>query len=337
MFCSLHPLLENLDLLSAHIDKQRQDSNNVKTILQLLNATGGHPKIIRDLLPWLLKVDKETMTLGNAAEFMSNKIIMCKEFSEPLQRLLYIGGCVSSDDIGTICGSSGMLSRPDSIQSIYLAVVPPLVLYILGLKNVKTFENIDLNYLVPFRISSGDKFEKFIACWFALQFRLQRPLRSLFDNYDQRTSFLFCAQLFELSKRTCLFEFRNFAVFLSSLPNIQSTSVRINLSTTGNISNLFGLSVLSEGYRVWVIENHSNPGFDIMISYSTLSEVTKKVLLVQCKTKLVTTTEDAGDGQTVDSKSFSHSLVNCSEFVRSLEGQGWEVSFEGIYSCKVTR
>ena len=74
-----------------------------------------------------------------------------------------------------------------------------------------------------------------------------------------------------------------------------------------------------------------------MISYSTLSEVTKKVLLVQCKTKLVATTEDAGDGQTVDSKIFSHSLLKCSDFVRSLEGQGWEVSFVGIYSGNVTQ
>ena len=62
--------------------------------------------------------------------------------------------------------------------------------------------------------------------------------------------------------------------------------------------------------RVWVIENHSNhPGFDIMIRYSTLSD---KVLPVQCKTKLVTTTEDAGDGRKLIPRAFSLSLVNCS-------------------------
>ena len=186
-------------------------------------------------------------------------------------------------------------------------------------------------------MSSGDKFEKFIACWFAFQFQLGRSPRNIFNNYDSASSFLLCTDLFNISKETRLFEFRNRAIFFNSLPNIESTSIDLNLSTSGNISNLFGLAVPSEGYRVWVIEDPSNPGFDLMISFSTPGNVIKKVLLVQCKTKLVTTSDDGGEGQSVNSKTFSDALVNCSPFVKVLESNEWEVSFLGLYSCNTTR
>ena len=62
----------------------------------------------------------------------------------------------------------------------------------------------------------------------------------------------------------------------------------------------------------------------------------KKVLLVQCKTKLLTTSEDGGEGQRVKSGTFTDALKNCSKFVELLESDGWEVSFLGIYSCKTS-
>ena len=46
------------------------------------------------------------------------------------------------------------------------------------------------------------------------------------------------------------------------------------------------------------------------------------MLLVQCKTKRVTTSDDEGEGegQSVSPKTVSDSLVNCSEFVGVLGG-----------------
>ncbi len=108
----------------------------------------------------------------------------------------------------------------------------------------------------------------------------------------------------------------------------------LNLKTTGTVSNYFGLETPSEGYRVFVIENSRNPGFDFMINYSTINEVYKKVLLVHCKTKLVTTSENGGQGQNISTQSFEDSLVLSNEFATSLKG--WEVSFLCVYSCKTS-
>ena len=259
------------------------------------------------------------------------------DFSEQLRRLIFTGGIIPSSNISTICGSSGMLSRPSNYNSKYSVVVPPLVLYSLALSSSKYIGRQNAAYLVPFRMSSGYKFENFIACWFALQFQLGRSPRSVFNVYDNRSAFLLCTELFNLSKETRLFEFRNRTIFFNSLPNIESTYIDLNLSTSGNISNLFGFATPSEGYRVWVIEDPSDPGFDLMISFSTPGNVIKKVLLVQCKTKVVTTSDDGGEGQSVNSKTFSDALVNCSPFVKVLESNEWEVSFLGLYSCNTTR
>ena len=189
-----------------------------------------------------------------------------------------------------------MLSRPSNYNSNYSAILPPLVLYSLAVESRGKIREEDVAYLVPFRISSGDMFEKFVACWFAFQFQLGKPLRGIFNNYDGESSLLLCTDLFNLSEETRLFEFRDKTAFLSSLPNIETDSIDLNLCTTGTIENLFGLATPLEGYRVWIIEKQSNPGFDLMISYSSPEIVMKKVLLVQCKTKLVTTSEDGGEG-----------------------------------------
>jgi hypothetical protein len=230
-----------------------------------------------------------------------------------------------------------MLSRPSDYNSNYSAVLPPLVLYSLALDSRGNIEEENVAYLVPFRISSGDMFEKFIACWFAFQFQLGKPLRGIFTSYDGESSFLLCTDLFNLSEETRLFEFRNRVTFLHSLPNIESYSILLDLKTTGTIENLFGLATPLEGYRVMVIEKQNNPGFDLMISYSSPENVMKKVLLVQCKTKLVTTSDDGGKGQYVNSETFSKALVNCSKFVEVLESNGWEVSFLGLYSCRTSK
>ena len=109
------------------------------------------------------------------------------------------------------------------------------------------------------------------------------------------------------------------------------------MKTTGNYSIFFGLETPSEGYRIFVIENISNPGFDFLINFSNHDTVEKKVLLVQCKTKLVTTTEEKGLGQNIDMSSFCDSLVKSNDFASMMEKRGWEVSFLGIYSFKTSK
>ena len=336
-FIRLPPLLENLDHLSKLLAKKRNDESIELSIWQLLLSTGGHPKLIKQLIPWLLTVPKEEMVFANAASYKELNTSSINGFSEQLQRLIFTGGIIPSSEISTICGSSGMLSRPSNYNSIYSVVVPPLVLYSLALSSSKYIGRQNAAYLVPFRMSTGYKFENFIACWFALQFQLGRSPRNIFNNYDNVSAFLLCTELFNLSKETRLFEFRNKTIFFNSLPNIESTSIELNLSTVGTINNLFGLATPSEGYRVWVIEDPSNPGFDLMISYSTPLDVIKKVLLVQCKTIVVNTLDDKGKGQSVSSKTFSDALVNCSEFVKVLESNKWEVSFLGLYSCNTSQ
>jgi hypothetical protein len=127
-------------------------------------------------------------------------------------------------------------------------------------------------YLVPFRMSSGDKFEKFIACWFAFQFQLGRSLRNIFNNYDSASLFCFVL-IYSIYRRRRDFlnlETKQYFSILYRISNL--LLLTLNLSTAGNIENLFGLATPSEGYRVWVIEKQSNPGFDLMISYSTPEE-----------------------------------------------------------------
>jgi hypothetical protein len=337
-FVRLSPLFESLDLLSKLISNKRGDENTQIAIWQLLLSTGGHPKLIKQLIPWLLTVPIQDMVFANAASYNGLKILYLQSFSEPLQRLIFTGGIIPLSAISSICGSSGILSRPSDVHSDYSVVVPPLALYALASRTLTLKGHDYAADLVPFRMSSGDKFEKFIACWFAFQFELGRSPRSIFNTYDKVSSFLLCSKLVNnFSKQSRLFEFCNKDLFRESLPDFESISISLNLSTFGDIKNLFGLKTPSEGYRVWVVEKQNNPGFDLMISYSTPKEVIKKVLLVQCKTMLVTTSDDGGKGQYVSSSTFTDSLVNCSEFVKVLESDHWEVSFLGIYSCNTSQ
>ena len=269
------PFLDNLDHLSKLLAKKRNDESTELSIWQLLLSTGGHPKLIMQLIPWLLTVPKNEMSFVEAARFEGLNTSKIQGFSEHLRRLIFTSGRIPSSDAGAICGSSGMLSRPSNYNSNYSAILPPLVLYSLAVDSRGKIGEEYVAYLVPFRISSGYMFEKFTACWFAFQFQLGKPLRGIFNNYDGESSFLLCTDLFNLSKETRLFEFRNKATFLHSLPIIESTSIDLNLSTTGNMNNLFGLATPLEGYRVWVIEKQSNPGFDLMISYSSPENVMK--------------------------------------------------------------
>jgi hypothetical protein len=338
IFIRLRPLLENLDILSRFIARKRNDPSIENVAWRLLLSTGGHPKLLKQMIDWLVQVSKKDMDFSNALVQAKFELSNPNEFTAEVKRLFFIGGCIPPEEVGAICGLSGMLCRPNSAKSPISITIPPLVLYFMIKNTSKHFNSLNPEYLkclVPFRISSGDHFENFLACWFGFQFELTRSLRSLFViDLEDKSSFLLCTDLFRISRESFLFQKR--PAFLNSLPNFVTSKFVINLSTIGDYSNLFGLESPSEGYRVLVIENRSNLGFDFMINFSNHDTVVKKVLLVQCKSKLVTTTERNGPGQIVGARSFYDSLVKSNEFATILEKRGWEVSFLGIYSCKTS-
>ena len=338
-FIHLSPLLRNLDIVSKFLSIKRNDSTEM-TIWQLLLATGGHPKLLRQVIDWLVNVPKEYMDISHAIEIEGLHLSPPNAFPANIQRLIFVGGVIPSDQVSSICGLSGMLCRPFDTISQISVTVPPLVLYHMISRTSNFFNrnksNYDkLKYLVPFRISSGNHFEDFLACWFGFQFELGRSLRSLFvEDQERCSSFLQCTNLFNLQIENSLFQCNK--KFLKSLPNFETSKMVLDLKTTGTVGNYFDLESPSEGYRVFKIENVSNPGFDFMINYSTIDKVYKKVLLVQCKTKLVTTSEFGGQGQKVSTQSFVDSLVLNNEFATSLESKGWEVSLLCVYSCKTS-
>jgi hypothetical protein len=97
-------------------------------------------------------------------------------------------------------------------------------------------------------------------------------------------------------------QFVDNVLFQESLP-IASDGMKVTVETAQRDVRLFGVGLSVPAIRISIPLNFQNRGFDIIVGRSDPAADTsnKRVLLIQCKTKVMFTGENSDAGQTFNS------------------------------------
>lgn len=113
VFIPLNPYLEDLPDLADIIIGKRGDPESYHPVTRMLFSTGGHPKLLYKMIPWLLNphLSCDEMSLSNAVMKCSDGIDNSCLHEPDIARAILIGGPASPELIARLSGLGGMLPQ----------------------------------------------------------------------------------------------------------------------------------------------------------------------------------------------------------------------------------
>ena len=342
VFIPLHPFLHNLADLADIIVERRKAPESFRPVMKMLLATGGHPKLLRKLIPWLSDVDLPCgdMTFANAAEICN---IDKAALHEPdIANSILIGDAVSPAVVADISGLGGMLTRPTSLSTPSIIIASPLVLYVVASRHPACAGDsngqraLKVDDLVPSEIRSGEDFEAFIAAWLTLRLRMGASLDQLLTDKGGNSGDQALRASLKVRHTDVIHEFVDWDTFVASLPSAEGTKVTLETaqraSSLSGGQRLFGMGGTIPKMRVAVPVDRQNPGFDILVGRCGSDD--KRIMLVQCKAQEVKSVEHGGEGQTFTADDLSDTIRLSVATAEDLIRAGWIVTLVVIACCQ---
>ncbi len=289
---------------------------NEGPVRRMLLSTGGHPKLLSDMTRWLSKKDVtyEDMNYDNAS---IHCLVNHPNFSEP--RLTY--GILTGKlvDVDVAFGLGGILSRPVDFEDPSVVIASPLVLHTVAMRFVfKNSLTINCNNLVPSEIKDGKSFELFFASWLALRLHMGDSLQVILNPGEHRCASLQSQLGIPVSAMATSPSSSTFA----NLPNTLGDSIYFDPNIPDSLDSSFGFSDKRNCMKILLPKDPNNPGFDIIIG----NAAEKKILLVQLKTRLVTTAERGGEGAKIHKATLVDCIKNSAKATKKFFGENWDVS-----------
>lgn len=344
VFIPLHPFLDSLAGLAEIIVERRNAPESFRPVMRMLLATGGHPKLLRMLIPWLSDVDLpcDDMTLANAA--MICDIDKAALHEPSIANAILIGDRVSSEAVADICGLGGMLTRPTSVCSPSIIIASPLVLYVVVSSHSACASGsngqraLKVDDLVPYEIRSGEDFSVFIAAWLTLRLRMGASLDQLLADKGDYSGDQALRAALNVRRTDMIHEFVDWDVFVESLPSAKDTQVTLekaqHVRSLAGGQRLFGMSGTMPVMRVAVPADRRNLGFDILVGRCGTSD-DKRIMLVRCKAQEeVESVERGGDGQAFTADDLSDTIKLSVAAAEYLIRAGCIVSLVVITCCQ---
>lgn len=343
-FVPLHPYIDRLDPLSHIIARRRCEVLSQKPVKRVLLSTGGHPRLLSLLIPWLcnrITTDMSSMTLEQAAKVCR---LDDRYFRNAALINAVIFGCEISEDMyACTAGTSGMLTRPTDLSTPVYIVASPLVLYVAlskglvlpGYEGVKT----DFDSLVPSEISSENDFELFVANWLTLRLRLGEHLKAILEPKNGNS---ILKEYLNLPDEGAIDLCAKIEQFNAALPATKGLYVKFEglQRTRADWDPLiFEKDERNAMVRVALPHNQRNKGFDIIVGRNGAVAIRghRSVLLIQCKTQESLTVENEGIGQTFDSSNLAATIENSAKNAKEFFKANWKVSLLVLATCKVSK
>lgn len=281
---NLPPLVQNLHALADHVVKLRNDPSSKSRVLRILSWTGGHPRLLSLMLPWVsdLSTGLDSITLENVVSKYSpdEPLLSNKDVIDAIM----MGKRISLELASEATGIEGILSRPGGgLQQPGILIASPIIVYLvlepLGICRT------DLCFA---SLATGDTFKRFVAAWLPMRIRRGDSLRTLLDStFTNGGNAALTDQLGLPINVSGKGGFIKRGKFLTYLP-IVSANVFVG-TEDGSIS--FGFTEFSKE-RIVKVANPTNEGFDLLIGCAEA----KRVLFIQCNAQEANNAQSGGVG-----------------------------------------
>lgn len=342
-FIPLRPYFDRFDELTALIASQRHKNEDCKKpILRMLLSSGGHPRLLSFIVPWMCDADlaMSDMTLAKAAAAccLNNQAAKDAEVVDAI-----LAGCeVSADVAARAAGYAGMLTRPTLVDEPTFLIASPLLLFSVAVRRIGTAPlqelRINLEHLVPSQIVAGGDFERFIATWLSLRLHMGASLSSVLAGSGGDAAL--CESL-HIRATQYVNEFVDANAFQAALSKVKSKKIKLECTERNSAPwnpDLFLTRDTASSFRVSLPLHQGNRGFDILVGEQGEGKRGQKrsVLLIQCKTTELHTIENERPGQTFSAIKFADTIRMSASNASNFFNSDWDVSLLVVAACTVT-